>query len=49
MQQACRVHKGSNKFPPSYIGPYRLIRKVGAAAYELQLPGQIHSPCVPHV
>lgn len=31
------------KLSPRYIGPYRVIRKVGQVAYELDLPSDLES------
>ncbi|XP_019234466.1 PREDICTED: uncharacterized protein LOC109214942 [Nicotiana attenuata] len=31
------------KLSPRYIGPYRIIRKVGQVAYELELPSKLES------
>ena len=30
--------KGSEKIKPRFYGPYKVIRKVGEVAYELELP-----------
>ena len=37
--------KGAEKLKPRFYGPYRIIRKVGEVAYELELPqeSKIHN------
>ena len=35
--------KQRGKLGPRYIGPYRIIRKVGRVAYELDLPSELES------
>ena len=39
--------KGEEKIKPCFCGPYKVVRKVGHVAYELELPiGEQDSQCV---
>ena len=43
--QSSLKKKGAEKLKPRFYGPYRVIRKVGEVAYELELPqeSKIHN------
>ena len=36
--QSSLMKKASKKIKPHFYGPYKLVRKVGEVAYELELP-----------
>ena len=44
-KQTTMKGKGSEKLKPRFYGPYKVIRKVGEVAYELELPmgSKIHN------
>ena len=44
-RQSTLKHKGVEKLQPRFYGPYRVIRRVGEVAYELELPlgSKIHN------
>ena len=44
-RQSSLKQKGAEKLKPRYYGPYRITRKVGQVAYELELPegSKIHN------
>ena len=44
-RQSCLKKKGAEKLQPRFYGPYKIIRKVGGVAYELDLPAnsKIHN------
>ena len=44
-RQSSLKKKGAEKLKPRFYGPYRIIRKVGEVAYELELPqeSKIHN------
>eukprot|EP00253_Pinus_taeda_P004467 PITA_04467 len=44
-RQSSLKQKGAEKFKPCFYGPYRVIRKIGQVAYELELPqgNKIHN------
>ena len=44
-RQSSVKKKGAEKLKPRYYGPYRITRKVGQVAYELELPegSKIHN------
>ena len=44
-RQSSFKKKGAKKFQPRFCGPYKIIRKVGEVAYELELPpeSKIHN------
>ena len=44
-QQSSLKKKGAEKLQPRFYGPYKIIRKVGEVAYELELPpeSKIHN------
>ncbi|KAH9323865.1 hypothetical protein KI387_018504, partial [Taxus chinensis] len=37
-RQSSLKQKGAKKLKPRFYGPYRVVRRVGAVAYELELP-----------
>ena len=37
-RQSSLKKKGAEKLKPRFYGPYRIIRKVGEVAYELEMP-----------
>ena len=44
-RQSSLKRSGVEKLKPRFYGPYRVIRKVGEVAYELELPegSQVHN------
>ena len=44
-RQSSLKKKGAEKLKPRFYGPYKIIRKVGEVAYELELPqeSKIHN------
>ena len=44
-RQSMLKQKGAEKLKPHFYGPYRVIRRVGQVAYELELPqgSKIHN------
>ncbi len=44
-RQSSLKQKGAEKLKPRYYGPYKIVRKVGQVAYELELPegSKIHN------
>ena len=44
-QQSSLKKKGVEKLKPRFYGPYRVIRRIGQVAYELELPqgSKIHN------
>ena len=45
MKQTSLKRNGAEKLKPRYYGPYKVIRKIGEVAYELELPegSKIHN------
>ena len=37
-RQSSLKQKGAKKLKPRFYGPYRVIRRIGQVAYELELP-----------
>ena len=37
-RQSSLKQKGAEKLKPRFYGPYRVIRRIGQVAYELELP-----------
>ena len=48
-QQSSLKKKGAEKLQPHFYGPYKIIRKVGEVAYELELPPESKIHKVFHV
>ena len=41
--------RGSSKFQPRFIGPFRVIKRIGKVAYQLDLPASMQQHPVFHV
>ena len=41
--------RGSSKFQPRFIGPFRIVKRIGKVAYQLDLPASMQQHPVFHV